>query len=449
MEFAAAATLDASRRVAAVSGVARAYGICGGEDDDPYYKADSRESREICHIKAILDPRPRQSAFTLASDIRAALSGQGAEAFVSLPENAASRLLGARRDRFVLIASGRDQADAEARAHGLGARLSAFVPSCSPSFSPSGLKPELRLDPDREALAWSGLDLYAVAQAVRDVAAGSYPTKVSIGGREVEVRVMLREDQKSSVLDIGEIIVKGASGAARKLGGLAKAELALERPALLRIDRKDALEIIVPNQGAAAGALVRDAISRAIAGEPDMRSQGESAIAANIGPILATFALVLLLLYLTLGAQFESFGLPFVLLLSLPFSLSGIFGALFVARQSINFDSILGIIVLFGVAVNNSVILYANYRKRGGRAAGGAPLASIYRGTSERLRAIVITMSATMLSMLPLALDLSRRTTQGSMAVAIIGGLLVSTTLTLFAAPMVFYRYLRSRHVGA
>ena len=73
-------------------------------------------------------------------------------------------------------------------------------------------------------------------------------------------------------------------------------------------------------------------------------------------------------------------------------------------------------------------------------------LISIYRGSSERLRAVVITMSATILSMLPIAIDFSHRTTQSSMAVAIIGGLLVSTTLTLFVVPMVFHRYLGRRH---
>jgi multidrug efflux pump subunit AcrB len=210
----------------------------------------------------------------------------------------------------------------------------------------------------------------------------------------------------------------------------------------MRVDRRDAIKVTVPRgEGAGEAAIARSAAESGL----DFRSLSQSALTENAGPIAATLALVLLLLYLTLGAQFESFGLPLVLLLSLPLSVSGIFGSLYITGKSINFDSILGIIVLFGVAVNNSVILYANYRKRGGEGRHGVSLVSIYRGTSERLRAIVITMSATILSMLPIALDLSRRTTQSSMAIAIIGGLLVSTTLTLFVVPIVFYRVLRPR----
>jgi hydrophobic/amphiphilic exporter-1 (mainly G- bacteria), HAE1 family len=434
MDYAAAAALDASRRVAATPGVAFAYALCGGEDEDPYYQASPLESREIVHIKAMLAARPRASAFDLVEDIRRVLSAEAAETVVNLPESAASRLLGGRKDRIELLVSGVDQAEAERRAEELRGRIASSAPGAPFSLSPSGLKPELRLTPDREVLAQSGMDLFAVAQTVKNAVDGSYPTKISSSGREIDVRVMLREDQRGSPGDLEAFVVRGASGAALPLGKLAKSAIVLERAALMRIDRRDALKAQLPKAAASTAA-----------GEPGLRSLDESALAENIAPIFATFALVLLLLYLSLGAQFESFGLPFLLLLSLPLSISGIFGALFVTGNSINFDSILGIIVLFGVAVNNSVILYANFRKRGEHSEDGVPLVSIYRGTSERLRAVVITMSATILTMLPIALDFSRRTTQSSMAVAIIGGLLVSTTLTLFAVPMVFYRYLRGR----
>jgi multidrug efflux pump subunit AcrB len=443
MEYVSAAAADASRRVAEVEGVELAYAIAGGEDDDPYYQASPLESSGIVHVKAILRRRPRKSAFALAEDIRVSLASEGAETAVKLPENAASRLLGARKDSIELLVFGKDQADAQRRASSLRDRIAAEAPASAPTLSPSGSKPELRLSPDREALARSGLDLYTVAQAVRDAVDGSYPTKISSGGREMEVRVMLRPEQVASPGDLGSLVVKNVSGSIVSLGELAEAEIVRELPALMRVDRRDAIKVLARKDGAAGRTAA--VAAKAIAGDPDLRSQGESALEENLGSVAATFALVFLLLYLALGAQFESFSLPFVLLLSLPLALSGIFGALFVAGKSINFDSILGIIVLFGVAVNNSVILYANYRKRGAFAEAGVPLVSIYRGTSERLRAVTITMSATILSMLPIALDFSQRTTQSSMAVAIIGGLFVSTTLTLFVVPMVFFRYLRRR----
>ncbi len=444
MDYASAAAIDASRRIATTPGVRLAYAICGGEDDDPFHQTSALEGRDIIHIKAMLTSGPRKSAFDLAGDLRVALACEGAQTVVSLSDNAASRLLGGRKDRVELLVSGEDQAGAEMRAEALRARIASALPGSNPTLSPSGRKRELRLTPDREALARSAVDLFSVAQTVRNSVQGSYPTKISSGGREMDVRVMLREDQRRSAGDIDALVLKGVSGGIGNIGAFVKSAIVLERPTLIRVDRRDVVKILLPTQGTSAAATA--AAVRAVADEGDARSLDESAIAENIAPLLATFSLVLVLLYLTLGAQFESFSLPLVLLLSLPLSISGIFGALFLTGKSINFDSILGIIVLFGVAVNNSVILYTNYRKRGESSGGGVRLISIYRGSSERLRAVVITMSATILSMLPIAIDFSHRTTQSSMAVAIIGGLLVSTTLTLFVVPMVFHRYLGRRH---
>jgi len=442
MEYAAAVAADITSRISSIQGVELAYATCGGEDDDPYYQASPLESREIVHVKAVLSRRPRKSAFSAAEELRAALRSEGAPVVVSLPENSASRLLGAKNDKTEFVVFGKDQADAELKATALHDMIVAMLPGSAPSIAPSGAKQELRLIPDREALASGGKDLYSVARSVKEALDGSYPTRISAEGREIDVRVMLRDEQRLSRDDVGGIIIGAGSGNAEPLRSLAASSVVIERPALMRVDRRDAIKVTVPRgEGAGEAAIARSAAESGL----DFRSLSQSALTENAGPIAATLALVLLLLYLTLGAQFESFGLPLVLLLSLPLSVSGIFGSLYITGKSINFDSILGIIVLFGVAVNNSVILYANYRKRGGEGRHGVSLVSIYRGTSERLRAIVITMSATILSMLPIALDLSRRTTQSSMAIAIIGGLLVSTTLTLFVVPIVFYRVLRPR----
>jgi len=154
-------------------------------------------------------------------------------------------------------------------------------------------------------------------------------------------------------------------------------------------------------------------------------------------------ALVVVLLYLVLGAQFESFLLPALLLTALPLSFSGIILALAMTGKPVSFDSALGIIVLFGIAVNNSIILYETYSAR--RKAGVAMVAAVYQGTSDRTRPILITMLITVLSLLPIAVDLSHSSAESGMAVAIIGGLFVSTILTLFVLPLLFILYFRRR----
>ena len=120
--------------------------------------------------------------------------------------------------------------------------------------------------------------------------------------------------------------------------------------------------------------------------------------------------------------------------------------ALAVTGKPLSFDSTLGIIVLFGIAVNNSIILYETYSAR--RRSGVTMVAAVYQGTADRMRPIIITMLITVLSLLPVAIDLSRTSAEAGMAVAIIGGLFVSTILTLFVLPRLFIAYFRGGRGG-
>jgi multidrug efflux pump subunit AcrB len=218
--------------------------------------------------------------------------------------------------------------------------------------------------------------------------------------------------------------------------------------ALARADRKDTVSVeftaAVPRR-AGGGAGARSALQAALRGHPEAELLETSALRESMSPLILALILVVVLLYLVLGVQFESFVLPVFLLASLPLAFSGIFAGLALAGQSLNADSILGIIVLFGIAVNNTIVLYETYARRIGRSAPRGIPAAVYRGTAERLRPILITMLSTVTALVPIALDPTGTSTQSSMAVAIIGGLFVSTALTLFAAPMIFLRHFRRR----
>ena len=98
---------------------------------------------------------------------------------------------------------------------------------------------------------------------------------------------------------------------------------------------------------------------------------------------------------------------------------------------------------MFGIAVNNSIILYETYSAR--RRAGVPMVAAVYQGTADRMRPIIITMLITVLSLLPIAIDFSHTSAESGMAVAIIGGLFVSTVLTLFVLPRLFIAYFSGR----
>jgi len=222
-----------------------------------------------------------------------------------------------------------------------------------------------------------------------------------------------------------------------------RSELAV--PALFRRDRADAVIVSIQPAAGRDSAVVAE-ISSLEKRFDWLRSVEGSVLAENINALIAAFVLVLVLLYLVLGAQFESFLLPALLLTALPLSFSGISLALTASGKPLSFDSALGIIVLFGIAVNNSIILYETYSAR--RKAGVPTMAAVYQGTSDRMRPILITMLITVLSLLPVAIDISHTSAESGMAVAIIGGLFVSTILTLFVLPRLFIAWFRGRGNG-
>ena len=449
-------TVEAASRaledaVADLPGVALVYARGGGEKDDAYYQADPRDRKEIAHVRAVLSEGRRPSASALVELARRRLSSAGlgvpggASLRVFLPESPVAGLLGIKEGSLEYSVSGDDQAEASRLAAEAADALASVAGPAGVELYPSGSKTETRLVPDRDAMAKAGVDLRALAEAARSVIDGSYPGRITIDGVDIDIHVAPREGYRDGPGSVGRILVRTTSGALVRLADMAEVREATEDSALMRMDRKDAKTVSLPfasaGRAAKGTAKAREAAARIAAARPAMRRAGSSAIDENAQALVLTFALVLALLYLSLGAQFESWSLPFAMLLSLPLSLLGIFLALFVTGKSLNFDSILGIIVLFGVSVNNTIILYETYKERS-EAGGRTSLASIYRGTSDRVRPIVITMLTTVLSMAPVALDFSGRSTQSSMAIAVIGGLFVSTTLTLFVAPRVFAAYL-------
>jgi HAE1 family hydrophobic/amphiphilic exporter-1 len=111
------------------------------------------------------------------------------------------------------------------------------------------------------------------------------------------------------------------------------------------------------------------------------------------------------------------------------------------AGHSVNLSSIMGLFVLLGIAVNNSILLLETYRRR--LRAGVGPTAAVFRGSAERLRPVLMTMLTTVAALLPVAIDPWQRSAQSSMASAVVGGLLVSTLLTLFVIPVLFLRRMR------
>lgn len=301
---------------------------------------------------------------------------------------------------------------------------------------PQGAKPQIRLSPDREVMAQTGLDLTTVAQIIGTALYGQIPTRLEQEGINRDIRIRLREEDRNSLSSIKSLLVPLGEGQIMTMGELVRLDERMELPFLLRQDRRDVTYIRVP-----AG------VNTTFSDEPFVEEALLSAIREHLKTLLLTLGLALFLLYLTLGAQFESVTLPFLLLLSLPLGISGIGAGLVIAGSSLNFHSALGLLVLMGIGVNNAILLFEQYR-RTFRPGKTDPLWTVYRGSSRRVRPILITMFTTTLALLPLAVDPQNGSSQSSMAAAIIGGLTVSTLLTLFVIPRGLQRRLRRERGG-
>ncbi|HEY8944070.1 MAG TPA: efflux RND transporter permease subunit, partial [Polyangiaceae bacterium] len=180
----------------------------------------------------------------------------------------------------------------------------------------------------------------------------------------------------------------------------------------------------------AAARVVPDSLTTDYAGMADI--MGESFMYMGIALILAV-----VMVYMILAAQFDSFLQPITIMLSLPLSVIGAFGGLFVTGMTLNIFSMIGVIMLMGLVTKNAILLvdFANQLR-----ASGEPMhEALVKAGRTRLRPILMTTAAMIFGMLPVALALSEGgETRAPMAVCVIGGLITSTLLTLVVVPVVY-----------
>ncbi|MEW5817649.1 MAG: efflux RND transporter permease subunit, partial [Spirochaetota bacterium] len=446
MEWISNAASRLAEQAARIESVASTYSKAGGEADDTYFLADPYDSTEIIHLTVQLKPGGKTPAKEIVDVLARVLYIERSTLLIHLPENIITPLLGLRTGEIVVKISGGNQAEALKRGKEIQALLDdggSNGGGVKTQLMPQGEKPQIHLIPDRDSIARTGLSLLDITQAVRNALEGTVPTQLTIDGREIDARVLLKKEDRLNVEKLLTLRIQGSNGMSMRLSDLVFVSSLFSTPSLLRTDRKD-VAYVKTSFGTADYRKVKKIVKEITDTHPYAESMESSAFQTNILKIIITFLLAVFLLYLVLGAQFESFLLPLFLMLSLPLSFSGIFLSLAVTGKTININSFLGILVLLGVAVNNSIILFENYNAKIDKS--GSVLISIYRGSAERIRPILITVLTTITALLPTAIDPTGTQTQSSMAVAIIGGLLVSTTLTVFAIPLIFLLYYRKKN---
>jgi HAE1 family hydrophobic/amphiphilic exporter-1 len=282
----------------------------------------------------------------------------------------------------------------------------------------------------------------AIGETVNAAIGGLRVGRFKDKGRRFDIRVRLLAPQRARPEDISGLLVRTARGGVVRLGDLVRLE---QEPTLQNITRRDRERAITIFANVAPGASQDEAVEHSLDLARSVLPDGYRAVAAgstkayreSFQSLWFAFGLGLIVAYMVLASQFNAFSHPFTVLLALPFSISGALLALWIAGESMNVYSMLGLILLMGIAKKNSIMLVDFTNQI--RARGVDRRLALLEACPIRLRPILMTSVATIAGALPPALAIGPGAElQRPMAVALVGGMAVSTLLTLFVVPAAY-----------
>ena len=308
-------------------------------------------------------------------------------------------------------------------------------------------KPELRLEINRDKAQNLGVSIQDVATTLQLGLSGRRFGYFVMDGKQYQIIGQIDRPMRNDVSDLKSLYVKNNRGDLIQLDNLVKITEQSTPPQLFRYNRYVAATVTAQMaKGVTLGEALNEmdklaketfdvSFSTAYDGQSKEFKESSSSL-------LFAFALAILLIYLILSAQFESFIDPFIILFTVPLAVAGALLTLWDFSQTLNIFSQIGIIVLIGLVTKNGILIveFANQRKE----SGSEKIKAVQEAAVARFRPIIMTSLCTILGILPIALALgSGSQSRVSMGIAVVGGMLFSTTLTLYIIPAI-YSYLSS-----
>jgi multidrug efflux pump len=298
--------------------------------------------------------------------------------------------------------------------------------------------PELRVEPDRAMAADVGVSIDEVATTLNALVGGIRVGKYSTGGRRIDVRLKLMAAQRSRPEDIARLRVRGKSGNLIPLSSLVTYREAPALQAITRRDRERAISVyanVAPGHSQDEAIRYVEGVAKGLpVGYRIVLGGASVAFRESMSSLLFALILGIGIAYMILASQFNSYKDPITIITILPLSIAGAAFALALTHQSLNVFSMIGLMLLMGIVKKNSIILvdYANNFKRQGFGAREA----MEKAGPIRLRPILMTATATLMAAIPPALGLGPGSEiRMPMAIGVIGGLVLSTLLSLVVVP--------------
>jgi HAE1 family hydrophobic/amphiphilic exporter-1 len=338
---------------------------------------------------------------------------------------------------------GHDINTAMATAKELQTKMSKLSTMRDAQLSREDLQPEFNVQFDRDKLAYYGLNASTIAQFIRNRIYGYECTKYREDGDEYDIVVRYAEPYRESIEDVENITLYTAQGRAIKLKEVATIYEDFASP---EIERENRQRVVTVSGSVGAGVALGEAVSEVNAMLADyevptgldlelggsIEDQGEAF--SDIGMLLI---LIVILVYIVMATQFESLAYPFIIMFTIPFAMSGVFMALWISSTPLSLIALIGAIMLVGIVTKNGIVMvdYMNLLVERGSNVADAVIA----GGKSRLRPVLMTSLTTILGMVPMAMGIGEGSeTWQPMGISVVGGLLVSTFLTLFIVPALY-----------
>jgi multidrug efflux pump len=310
-------------------------------------------------------------------------------------------------------------------------------------------KPETRVEIDRDKAAILGVSTRDIGQTLQYALSGQRMGYFYMNGKQYQILAEINRQQRNTPLDLKSIYIKNSEENMIQLDNLVELSESVAPPQLYRYNRFNSATV---SSGLAKGVTIgegldeMDRIAKEVLDESFRTAlSGESKeFRESSSSLMFAFGLALILIFLILAAQFESFKDPFVIMLTVPLALAGALIFMSFFGVTMNIFSQIGIIMLIGLVAKNGILIveFANQRQE----AGINKIDAIEGAAIQRLRPILMTSFSTILGLLPLAFASAEgANSRIAMGISVIGGLTVSTFLTLFIVPAVYTYFSTNR----
>ncbi|HYP86466.1 efflux RND transporter permease subunit [Variovorax sp.] len=435
-----AAAEETRRRVMGVAHVKSVYTTIGGGSagGDPFASFGTPETRKAT-LTIQLDARgDRPKKQVIEQQIRSALASQpGVRTTVGL---------GGSGEKYILVLTGEDPKTLTTAARAVESDLRTIPGLGNITSTASLVRPEIAVRPDFARAADLGVTSSAIAETLRVATLGDYDQnlpKLNLAQRQVPILVKLEDSARQNLALLSRLTVPGARGPVM-LDQVASLDVAGGPAVIDRYDRSRNVNFEIELSGVGLG----DA-KTAVDNLPSVRNLpagvrvAEVGDAEMMGELFASFGLAMLTgvlcIYIVLVLLFKDFLHPVTILCALPLALGGAFVGLLIAHKAFSMPSLIGLIMLMGIATKNSILL-VEYAIVARRDHGMSRWDALRDACHKRARPIIMTTLAMGAGMLPIALGLGAADSsfRSPMAVAVIGGLITSTVLSLLVVPAVF-----------